>query len=343
MRRTATLGVVVTGLTGALLAAPMQASAGPGAATDARSRERVAVVPVIADEEISHTVVTDAGASTTQVKNRFYRDSHGRTRTESGSVVTITDPASTTTIRLDTKHRLVQHTTGAAPATTTGKAPTTGGPQVTSKQQRLSSPMKSLGTTRMQGVRVTGSQYTVTAPGAKGAAGTKQVTSWVSNDIRLAVQTKVVDTTGAGYTRSYTNIKAGTEPSADLFTVPAGYTEASDAAATLDSTPCPLDISPDPMILESFGFSLGSRTLTATTDFANAACLIVGGAVYLEYPLSFVQLTPLPLPYLQLQVYDNGGLLPYVPYVAFGDIAIVAASATDTTTKDSLIILYVYY
>jgi hypothetical protein len=341
MRRTTTLGVVVaTGLTGSLLAAPMQASAGPGTATDARSHDRVTVVPVTADEEVSRTVVTGVGASTTREKSRLYRDGRGRTRVESGSTVTINDPASATTIRLDTSHRLVQRTTSAAPATT-GKAPATGGQQVPSKQQQLSSPAKSLGTTRMQGVRVTGSQYTVTAPGA---AGTKQVTSWLSNDIRLAVQTKVVDATGAGYTRTYTNIKAGTEPAADLFTVPAGYTEVREpAAATLDSTPCPLTISPDPLILESFGFLLGSRTLTATTDFANAACLIAGGGAYLEYPLSLAQLTPLPLPYLQLQVFDNGGALPYVPYLAFGDIGIVAASSTDTTTKDSLVILYVYY
>jgi hypothetical protein len=39
----------------------------------------------------------------TQEKNRLYRDGQGRTRHESGSVVTISDPVAGTTVRMDTR------------------------------------------------------------------------------------------------------------------------------------------------------------------------------------------------------------------------------------------------
>jgi hypothetical protein len=69
-----------------------------------------------------------------------------------------------------------------------------------------------------------GRAYTVTTA-ARGAmpAQTRGVTVWLSTDLRLAVLTRV----GDSYERSYTNIGAGVELSADLFTVRSGFKEAA--------------------------------------------------------------------------------------------------------------------
>jgi hypothetical protein len=125
--------------------------------------------------------------------------------------------------------------------------------------------------------------------------------------------------------------------------VPAGYREVgAGPTRSVAAQPCPLTNAPDPLVLSSFGFSLGGGYVTAVTDPA-IPCIFVADGAFFEYPLTGFPTTPLGLPFDQWFAFDTGGLLPFVPYVAFGDVAFVAANATDTTTKDSLVVLTVFF
>lgn len=278
----------------------------------------------------------------THETNHLYRDGNGRTRQETGAAVTITDPIARSTIQLDLRHQLFTRSVDGTGVAGLGTSAVTG-PAV-GRTRQLSSAPRSLGTATVQGVRAQGSQYTVTIPSGTATPITKDVTIWLSTEVQLAVQIRIVDAGGQVYERSYTDIHAGVEPAASLFTVPAGYRDAAVVAASPMAAPdCPLTNSPDPLLLSSFGFSLGLGTITGSTDFPNAGCLIAASAIYVEYPMGFRLLDPAGLPYLRWLVGDAGGFLPYVPYVAFGDAAFLAASLNDTTVKDSLIVLTVFY
>jgi len=332
MRRRMVVGTLAAGLACLVVGAPTQAGAGPqigpfGAQPRAAQAK---IVPLSADVEVVRSGAKDVTTS------RLYRDSQGRTRTESGTQVTISDPTTRTTLKLDTRSRTYKRST-SAPADTAKAA----GP---SQNQTLASAPRALGTAQVQGVQAVGSAYTVTIPAYKTRpAIKKEVTIWLSSQVQLPVVTRVVDSSGQAYSQTYTNIRAGVEPAASLFTLPTGYREAraGTSGATIQET-CPLLNEPDPLILESFGPFLGSGVVNATTD-PQIGCIFVADAWYFEYPLEGFRTVPLGLPFDQWFVYDNGGLLPFVPYVAFGDIAFAAASLEDATIKDSLIILTVFY
>jgi len=351
MRRKTLTGVFAVGFASLLLGLPAPATAGPAsagaaAATSLVPRAQTAkVVPLRADEQISRSVVaSDGRAQTTRETSQLYRDSLGRTRLEAGSVVTINDPIARSTVQLDLRNRVyVRSVTPPASTGATTLSPSVAAGPVTGKTQQLSSPPRDLGTATIAGVRAQGRQYTVTIPTATAKPITKDVTLWLSNDVQLAVRTVIVDQNNQTYEKSYANIQAGVEPAASLFGIPAGFREASAVANPLAAPDCPLSTSPDPLLLSSFGFSLGLGTITGVTDFPNAGCLIAASAIYVEYPLAFRLLDPAGLPYLRWLVGDTGGLLPYVPYVAFGDAAFLAVNTGDTTTKDSLIVLTVFY
>lgn len=268
----------------------------------------------------------------------LYRDSLGRTRTENGSTVTISDPTAGTTVVLDVASRTFQRSTGGEEKAPSSADRTAGDKQITSKQ-------RSLGTSTVSGVKAEGRQYTVTLPAHSGLpVRTKTVTLWLSTDVQLPVKTTVMGEDGAVNTQTYTNIRAGAEPDASLFSVPAGYREAAPPAATDGMLAnCPLN-NDDPVILTSFDLVfLDSRFVNATTD-PLAGCVFVADGGIFQYPLEGFPTVDLLLPFDQWFVYDNGGLLPFLPYVAFGDIAFVAANPfePDTTTKDSLITLTIF-
>lgn len=344
MRRTRRIAPFAVALSCLLLSAPVQAAARPAAPSADRApapvvalRQPGTIVPLTADLEISRST----GKSTTHV----YRDSQGRTRQDTGSSVTITDPGTRTTVYLDVADRTFRRVT----SNPTAGAPAPGSDMASASGSRpLSSAPRALGTTQMQGVRVEGQAYTVTIPAYKTRPALhKEVTIWLSTDVQLPVQTKVVDSSGQQYTQTYTNIRAGVEPAASLFTVPAGYrpADAPRAAtqATTSDTSCPLLNEPDPLVLESFGPALGSGVINATTD-PQRGCIFFADSWVFEYPLEGFRTVPLGLPFDQWFVYDNGGLLPFVPYVAFGDIAFLATNFTeDATVKDSFIILTVFF
>ncbi|MDT0319386.1 hypothetical protein [Streptomyces millisiae] len=347
MHRRRVFAALATGMVGLLLVVPGQTAVGSDerAGVDRGRTGRGEVVPLSAVELISRS---DAGTGARQgaaarEENRYYRDSQGRTRYESGSTVTIVDPVAGTTVRLDEETREFTRTTApegrdgqpAAPPEAAAEAPDVA-------RRQLSSEPRDLGTRRMSGVRVEGSSYTVTVPRETAPPATQEVTVWLSTDVQLDVRTHIVDETGAEYTRSYTDIEAGVEPSADLFTVPSGYREADPVVAAQDTT-CPLDISPDPLLLVSYGWALDARSQSGSTDAVNRGCVIANSAAVVEYPLWAAPVTPyLGLPYFEWLFYDTGGPVPYDGYVSFGSAGFLAYSPEDTTEKWSLVVLYVF-
>lgn len=321
MRRTRLTEMVAVALALALSVPAQAALAGENTGRATRSSEKTALVALSADQ------VTRSGDSVSTAK--LYRDSKGRTRVENGSQVTITDPATQTTIQLDTSNSTFQQLT---------RKPSPR-PATVQRNETLAGPARSLGTANIQGVRAEGRAYTVTTP-ARGAipARTRDVTIWLSTELQLAVQTRV----GDSYEQSYANIRAGVEPSPDLFTVPAGYKEAAPAPSRAGiNQSCPVSYV-DPLILNSYDFLLGAGYVFAVTDPQIGCFFAADGAIF-EYPLSGFPTVPLGLPYDEWFVFDNGGGgLPFLPWVAFGDVAWLAFNGTDTTTTDSLIVLTVW-
>lgn len=311
------------------------------AASGRPARGAAKVVPLSADLEISRLTVEAGGQQQTEKETQhLYRDGKGRTRTEAGSTVTITDPVGKSTLVLDTKSRTYERTAkGQSPR------PADTGTRDVSNDQKLASAPRFLGTSTVSGVKAEGRVYDVSLP-ARGKhipARQKEVTLWLSVDLQLPVQTRVVEPSGAANTQTYTNIKAGTEPAAELFEVPAGYREAGAAGTDGMMATCPLD-NDDPVIMTSFGYVyLDSRNVNAITD-VGAGCVFVADGGVFEYPLYGYPTVDLLLPFDQWFVYDCYCALPYLPYVAFGDIVFVAANASepDTTTKDSFITLTIF-
>ncbi|HEV8561883.1 MAG TPA: hypothetical protein VGR06_36640 [Actinophytocola sp.] len=302
------------------------------------------IVPLRADLQISRTTATSGGQRQTELETQhLYRDSQGRTRTEAGSTVTINDPTSKTTLVLDVATRTFRRSAQdqANPAPAGGSAQ-----RDVATNQNLASPPKLLGTTEISGVRAEGREYTVNLPAhGKLPARQKDVTLWLSIDLQLPVQTRVVETSGDVNTQTYTNISAGVEPAADLFRVPAGYQGASRAAPSGNGIQanCPIR-NDDPVVMTSFGYVyLDQRYVNADTDLLSGCVFVADGGVF-EYPLNGYPTTDLLLWYDQWLAYDCYCPLPYLPYVAFGDIAFVAANPfePDVTTKDSFIALTIF-
>jgi len=327
MRRTTWTGMLAMATT---LAIGVPAQAAPHSDNAVQPASRTAaksIAPHIGLAPLSADQITRSGATVSTAK--LFRDRKGRTRVETGSTVTITDPATQTTVRLDVRNSTFQRMTrkpSPRPATVQGN-------------ETLAGPALSLGTADIQGVRAQGRAYTVKTP-ARGAipAQTRDVTIWLSTDLQLAVQTRV----GNAYEQSYTNIRAGVEPSADLFTVPAGFKEAALAPSRAGiNESCPVGYV-DPLVLNSYDFFLGAGYVWAVTD-PDIGCFFAADGAIFEYPLSGFPTLPLGLPYDEWFVYDNGGGgLPFLPWVAFGDVAWLAFNGSDTTTVDSLIILTVW-
>lgn len=288
--------------------------------------------PLSADVQVSR------GAQLTT--DRFYRDSSGRTRYESGSTVTISDPRTATTVRLDTASRTYQLTSRDVSRTQTVQRP-----DGTVKSGQISSAPRALGTAQVQGVRAEGRTYTVTTPARAGSpAKTRTVTMWLSTDVQLALKLDITDSAGrTEYAENYTNLKVGVEPAAELFGIPAGYRDAARASTQSSiQAPCPLGNAPDPLVLNSYSWYWDGGYVTAQTDIMQGCVFVADGAIF-EYPLWGGPTMALGLPQDQWVAFDTGGGgLPFLPWVAFGDIAFMASNFTDTTTKDSLVVLTVW-
>jgi hypothetical protein len=271
---------------------------------------------------------------------RFYRDGSGRTRVEGPALVTIMDPvASVTTYLFPNDTTYLQQSWAPAP----------GEPEQASSADSLQTTQTSLGSRYTEGWMTEGREYTIVIPansslGNKTAV-TKRARLWLSQELKITVATEIDDPANGPSTHRYTNIVAGTEPAAALFQVPAGYSvqpAPSAPSGPLASRKCTLTINPDPLIIHSFGPLLGRGTVAATTN-ANRGCFIAYWAAIWQSPLRLQILTPLGLPAFSVRWRDGGGSVPFVPWVAFGDIAILATNFLDTTTKDGLVVLTVWF
>jgi hypothetical protein len=331
--------LAAAGMTGLLLAAQLVAAAAsrtvltatPAHAAPAPAggpAARAGAVPLTADLVISKT---DGVRPAMQETRHVYRDSHGRTRVEAGTSVTITDPANRMTVRLDANNHTFQRSPQPKPDTTR---------EVPNEAQgkQMSSPPRPLGTRTIQGVPAQGQSSTVTIPATNGLpARQKEVTTWRSTQLQIPVQTRVVEASGAGYTQTYTNIHSGSEPAAGLFAVPAGYHEATAGDVRAASTDCSLDIVPDPVVVLTIPYLLGYSDVFAFTSVDNA-CLFVADAAAWELPLWLRPVSPLLLPVDWWFARDTG-LYPGV-WAAFGDIAFLASNVQTSTVRDTLVILY---
>lgn len=264
---------------------------------------------------------------------RFYRDSEGRTRTEEANLVVITDPVAGKTIHLFPTERSYMEQSWAGTPPQEGRM----GPA-----EPLQKTESSLGSRSTEGWVTEGRRYTVSIskPGNK-APHTREVTVWLSQDLKIPMGVEIQDPVNGPWSQHYTNIAAGSKLDEALFQAPAGYVLVVQPPPSQVQR-CNLRLGPDPLILNSFGPVLGRGVVVASTN-ANRGCVFVDGYYYVEYPLEFIQLTPLFFPSFSARWRDNGGPLPYVPYVAFGDLILVAANNDDTTTKDGLVILTVWF
>ncbi|BCB77719.1 hypothetical protein GCM10022251_82000 [Phytohabitans flavus] len=331
LRRTVGSALAI-GLVTALVVTPAAAQA-EQSKPSREARPGKAAVPVTADLEITKTTVDAAGQRhTTREMQRYARDSRGRTRTEAGTRVTLNDPASRTTATLDLAARTVHKvTSGAKAAAADGRAGAT--------QSKLASAPRPLGTRTVQGVPAQGSTYTVAPPPGDPAAGGSEVTVWQSTEVQLPVSLTVVKPSGKEYTQTYTNIRAGVEPDAKLFEVPAGFASAAPspaaaptretAAAAASAGDCPYAAN-SPLVISSSGPFLGGGVLEAYTGSAilypnpfsptPTPCWFIADSAVFESPMDGHPLFPLQLPFDLWDVYDTGGWVPTLPYVAFGYI-----------------------
>jgi hypothetical protein len=312
------------------------ATAAEPATTDTnRATETTAVVPLSAELRITHTTIgPDGEPQTTHETNHLYRDSLGRTRTEAGSSVTISDPATGTAVILDTAagtFREVSRTqSGFSAESRSGDI---------SPNEGLASTARPLGEAVVSGVPVEGIEHTVTVPAWESLPSQEKVVShWRSTEIQLPVRTRVTEPTGEVYEQTYTNIQVG-RPASAMFEVPAGYELApleSSPQPTQQSDPCEILYVPVIPVL-SIGPFLGSSSVPAFTD---EGCTFVADAGQFYLPLHGFPTLPLGLPVDEWFVYDTGLPVPFLPYTTFGAVYFAADDDNDgPTVVASLIIL----
>jgi hypothetical protein len=213
-------GVLASVVACLLLAVPTQAAANRDGSTGelpaaARAGDGKTVA-LTADLTIRTTTARQNGErDSAETKQHVYRDSQGRMRVEAETTVTISDPVARTNIQLDTRNKSYRQTQAKDEAS----APTA----TKTKQRNLSSAPRLLGTKKMQGILVEGHAQAVTMPASNGLpARQREVTIWHSPALKLPVETRIVEASGAETLQTYSNIRVG-EPAASLFSVPAGY------------------------------------------------------------------------------------------------------------------------
>ncbi len=192
----------------------------------------------------------DGNVISRTTQTALYRDSQGRTRTETTvtpptstgkqpyTMITIADPVAgkryelnSSTMTFRTSRMPVYHAGSAtnggngqarrgAPATAANNTRTGRGGAAVTKVD--------LGSGLKNGVLAAGSRETEVIPAGK-IGNTQPITvvreTWHSAELKRAVEVKVIDPQRGNSTTELTNLVPG-EPNAAFFTVPAGYTEA---------------------------------------------------------------------------------------------------------------------
>jgi hypothetical protein len=326
MKRVRWIGIGVLAVACVLAGSPARAGVQPAAH---RAQGTAKIVALSADAQVTRTVIGANGvARTSSEVTHLYRDGQGRVRQDTGPLVTVNDPTTGSIVRWNTQSRTYQRVPAARPG---------GGPAAQpSGPQPVFSPRHDLGTASVSGVSAQGQAYTVTVPRGAAKAVTKQVTVWASAQAQLPVRTQVTESTGQSFSQTYTNIRAG-EPDGSLFAVPAGYRQGDTTVSRSLAEACFLFNAPDPLIL----FDFGAGAVEAVTD-QNASCIFVAHAWGFVPPLFIFPFTNPGSWYDAFGAFDDGGPVPFFPFVAPGDITFFAANQTDLTIKDSLVILTVF-
>jgi hypothetical protein len=108
-----------------------------------------------------------------------------------------------------------------------------------------------------------------------------------------------------------------------------------------DTTPCPI-YAPDSVPLVSFDFFFGAAVAEATTDGAKG-CRFLDSYGFAEPPLAGFALTELGRDYFQWYVYDDGGPVPFLPWIAYGVIEWVAGrDGVNPSYFQTLLVLVIY-
>lgn len=323
----------------AVLGLALVNASGQAAARPVDSAPAPKVVPVSADLQVTRTVIGADGQPRTERETKhLVRDAQGRTRTESGSVVTIADPNTRTTTTLDT--RAHTYVTNRAPESDRAK-PLAGGPD---SLRPTISPVKDLGTATVSGVSARGAAYTTTSPRPGAKPVTKDLTFWSSGDLQLTLSTEIVESTGEVYRETYTNIRTGVRPSAEEFSVPAGYRDAGAATvstgAGVTAADCPLFNAPDPVLFTEFD---GGVFVQATTN-PQIGCFFSAYAAAFVFPL--VIYDPLGIgagfAFVLLAAADDfvtPSPCPFLPCPVPGEIVFQARNGNGDVIKDSTVVL----
>ncbi len=177
-----------------------------------------------------------------ELHGKFFRDSEGRTRTETEFIlsgrdpmvhVIIFDPTEKLFISLDPQHKraTVSHFGSIAPSNA-GKIIQNQSPksETAGTNARLQLSFKSqsedLGTKEIDGFTVTGKRFTRTTPsGADGndkpLVSTNEI--WISSDLKAEIMTRIESPQSGQHVHRLVNIQQG-DPDPLLFQVPADYT-----------------------------------------------------------------------------------------------------------------------
>jgi len=193
-----------------------------------------------------------------ETRGKVYRDSQGRTRTESDAVgstataqkfvfIFINDPVSHSVVTLDPRTMTARVNQWLFPLAGTGPAatkqvaadhPPSAGADIVTTRPAAAIPLaaggvpagktEDLGAREMEGLTVTGTRTTRTLPAPVGGdqqPRTIVMTTWMSRDLKVAIATETDDGQAGHHMTKLVNI-VRTEPDAGLFQIPAGYTVA---------------------------------------------------------------------------------------------------------------------
>lgn len=170
-----------------------------------------------------------------QQQSNLYRDSLGRTRTDTtmqrpngqtATRVMVMDPVAAVVREIDAQHKTVHEMALPSASSQTGANARPRRAFHSNASTSANVQTEDLGVQTINGVTATGKRVTRTIPaGAQGNAQPMQIVreTWVSDDLKIPVMVKTTDPRLGTTTTQLTNIVRA-EPDAALFQAPAGYT-----------------------------------------------------------------------------------------------------------------------
>ncbi|MEW6737393.1 MAG: hypothetical protein AB1489_39290 [Acidobacteriota bacterium] len=277
------------------------------------------IVSIIADRTQEKTILVDGSKKTYTFNGKFFRDTSGRTRTETGPIVVIQDPVARQTIVFNSDLRKGY----ASKWDSNNKV-------VSSETVKIITDLKpvtetiSLGTKTISGIETMGERYRSVVL-ANSSFGNKRdlestVESWLSDALQLVIMTKRTSSSGVETVEHYHNIQANAKIEPQLFESPQYicYQEYQDGRLLPGcgdpcdydpccyggcSPPCSMSMNPTFMDLISIGSSFANNNGEANTG---PECTFTGVSISYDLPL-VVEVTSLSNHSATWRGYDNGG------------------------------------